>query len=145
MNATPHHVGCAVRQISESAITYARAFGLLRRTRTFDVMSQGVRVCFVELRERFYIELVEPLANPMVLSNFMKVGFYHLCFLVDDLGETRAFLKAQRFTAMNPFQSEAFDGGVCQFFLNPQLQLIEIAQVSATHFEEFFLKNLELR
>ena len=145
MNTTPHHIGCAVRHILDSANTYAHALGLQRRTRTFDVKSQGVRICFVELRERFYLELVEPISSPRGLDNFIKVGFYHLCFLAEDIDEARAFLKVQRFTPMNPFQSEAFDGAVCQFFLSPQLHLIEVAQISSNHFEQLFLNSLEIQ
>jgi hypothetical protein len=143
MNATPHHIGCAVRQIQQSANSFASAFQLARRTHPIAVPSQRVRVSFIELRERFYLELVEPLDGAPVLANFMRVGFYHLCFLVEDIDAARGHLKEQGFTPMAPFVSEAFAGNTCQFFLNPQLQLIELAHMSPSAFDRFFEENLE--
>jgi catechol 2,3-dioxygenase-like lactoylglutathione lyase family enzyme len=142
INATPHHIGCAVKQLEESYATYAGALGLTRRTRAFDVASQRVRVCFVALGERFYLELITPLEGESGLAPFLRVGFYHLCFLVDDLAAAQAHLKARRFFALPVFESEAFAGRRCQFFLSPQKHLIELAEMSAQDFEAFFLANL---
>jgi catechol 2,3-dioxygenase-like lactoylglutathione lyase family enzyme len=142
MNAIPHHIGCAVNQLEDSCATYAFALGLRRRTRSFDVASQHVRVCFVELGNRFYLELITPLNNRANLSSFLRSGFYHLCFLVDDLDAARRQLKAQRFSALPAFESEAFAGGLCQFFLSPQQHLIELAQMSTEDFDKFFCANL---
>lgn len=142
MNATPHHIGCAVNQLEESCATYAGAFGLKRRTRSFDIASQHVRVCFVELGNCFYLELITPLNDKAKLASFLRIGFYHLCFLVDDLDAAREHLKAQRFLALPAFESEAFAGGLCQFFLSSQKHLIELAQMSTNDFGKFFCANL---
>jgi methylmalonyl-CoA/ethylmalonyl-CoA epimerase len=139
---TPHHVGCAVRDLETSSETYRSAFGLERRTRAFDVTSQQVRVCFLELQPRFYLELLSPLDGAASLVPFLRVGFYHLCFLVDDLETARAALTGQRFSALPPFRSEAFAGAPTQFFVNPQLHLIELAQMSPQDFDAFFVDNL---
>ena len=61
MHGSPHHVGCAVDNLSDAVTTYADAFGLRRRTRPFDVSSQRVRVCFLELGHHVYLELVAAL------------------------------------------------------------------------------------
>lgn len=142
MNTTPHHIGCAVGQLESSCETYGDAFGLQRRTRPFNVQSQGVRVCFLELGRHFYLELVTPLTNAATLAPFLKVGFYHLCFLVDDLDAARGRLKALRFSSLPEFSSEAFAGALCQFFVSPQLHLIELAQMSALDFDRVFVDNL---
>lgn len=142
MNATPHHIGCAVIQLEDSCTTYADAFGLTRRTRSFDITSQDVRMCFVELANCFYLELISPLSDKARLASFLRIGFYHLCFLVDDLGTAREHLIARRFFPLQPFESEAFAGNLCQFFLSPQKHLIEIAQMSTPAFSEFFQANL---
>lgn len=141
MNPIPHHIGCAVRDIESSYSTYAGAFGLHKRTRSFDVTSQGVSVCFLELGERFYLELVTPLAADAKLASYFKVGFYHLCFLTDDLEAARSQLKTQRFSPLPAFASEAFAGAPCQFFVSPQLHLIELAQISPQDFAGFFADN----
>jgi methylmalonyl-CoA/ethylmalonyl-CoA epimerase len=142
MNATPHHIGCAVNQLENSCATYADAFDLTRRTRSFDITSQHVRICFVELANSFYLELITPLNDKARLASFFRIGFYHLCFLVEDLGAAREHLIAQRFFPLHAFESEAFDGNLCQFFLSPQKHLIELAQMSTPAFGEFFRANL---
>lgn len=138
----PHHVGCAVPDLEDGCDVYASALGLRRRTRAFDITSQGVRVCFLEMRAGFYLELVMPLSENARLSTCMKVGFYHLCMLVQDLETSRKHLKALQFSPLPSFSSEAFAGAPCQFFLNPQRHLIELAQISAAAFEDFFHANL---
>ena len=143
INAIPHHVGCAVPRVEDAAAAYARALGLQRRTRSFQVTSQSVQVCFLELRNGFYLELVAPVGDNAALMPFLKVGFYHLCSLVDDLEAARQSLKAQRFSALPPFESEAFAGAPCQFFVSPQMHLIELAQMPSRNFDEFFLDNLQ--
>jgi catechol 2,3-dioxygenase-like lactoylglutathione lyase family enzyme len=142
MNTTPHHIGCAVNQLEDVSATYAGALGLKRRTRSLDVLSQQVRVCFVDLGNGFYLELITPLNDQAKLASFLKIGFYHLCFLVDDLEAARENLTAQRFHALPAFESEAFAGGLCQFFLSPQRHLIELAQMSTEEFGVFFFANL---
>ena len=144
MNATPHHIGCAVRQLATSCTTYSRAFGLRRKTRSFEVASQRVRVCFLELGQHIYLELVEPIDGETHLESFLKTGFYHLCFLVENLGTTRERLRALRFAPIPEFASEAFGGALCQFFVSPQRHLIEVAQMSRTDFAAFFNDNLLL-
>jgi catechol 2,3-dioxygenase-like lactoylglutathione lyase family enzyme len=142
ITATPHHIGCAVEKLPETCAVYATTFGLTRRTRAFDVASQHVRVCFVELGDGFYLELISPLDGEAKLASFLRTGFYHLCFLVDDLERARDELRARKFGALPPFRSEAFAERPCQFFLSPQRHLIELAQMSTADFGEFFRANL---
>jgi catechol 2,3-dioxygenase-like lactoylglutathione lyase family enzyme len=143
ISAKPHHIGCAVKQLEDSCATYAAALGLNRRSRPFDVVSQQVRVCFVELGSCFYLELISPLNERAKLASFLQTGFYHLCFLVEDLGRARDYLRGHRYLALPPFESEAFAGNVCQFFLSPQKHLIELAQMSTGEFNSFFSENLD--
>jgi len=141
--AIPHHIGCAVKQLEDSCATYAAALGLNRRSRSFDVVSQQVRVCFVELGSGFYLELISPLNERAKLASFLQTGFYHLCFLVEDLGRAREHLRSHRYVALPAFDSEAFAGNICQFFLSPQKHLIELAQMSTGEFNGFFSENLD--
>ena len=140
--AGPHHVGCAVEQLEDAFATYCGALGLRRRTRPFDVTSQNVRVCFLELAEGFYLELVAPLNAQAQLTSFLDAGFYHLCFLVDDLGAAREHLQAREFFPLPEFASEAFAGAPCQFFMSPQGHLLELAQMRPEDFAQFFRANL---
>src|SRR5262249_59066950 len=111
---------------------YGSALGLSRRTRSFDVTRQDVRVCFVELVNGFYLELIAALNEKARLGSFLKTGFYHLCFLVDDLNAARVQLKEQRFYPLPEIRSEAFAGHLCQFFMTPQRHLIELAEMSSS-------------
>jgi catechol 2,3-dioxygenase-like lactoylglutathione lyase family enzyme len=138
----PHHVGCAVKDIDAAYSSYVDALGALRRTRALEVLSQNVAVCFIELRPGFYLELVAPLNDQARLANYMKAGFYHLCFLVDDLEAQQVKLEDKPFFAFPPFESEAFAGKPCQFFLNPQGHLIEFAEIGPSDFEAFFEAHL---
>ena len=85
MIGAPHHVGCAVHRLADGVATYGAALGLTRRSRPIAVTSQNVEVCFLEITGGFFLELVAPLNERARLSSFLRGGFYHLCFLVDDL------------------------------------------------------------
>jgi catechol 2,3-dioxygenase-like lactoylglutathione lyase family enzyme len=142
MYLTPHHTACAVETLEKALSTYADGLMLTRRSRAFDVSSQGVSVCFLELVSGFYLELVAPHPTQTRLAKYLRTGFYHLCFLTDDLAASRAHLKQRRFTALPAFSSEAFDGSACQFFLSPELHLIELAQTTSEDFNAFFSRNI---
>jgi catechol 2,3-dioxygenase-like lactoylglutathione lyase family enzyme len=141
MNLIPHHVGCAVTDLEKTAKTYLSAFAVKRRTRSFDVQTQGVSVCFLDLGNHVYLELVQSSSHGSKLESYLKTGFYHLCFLVDDLAQWRGRLMRQRFAPLVPFTSEAFGGAACQFFLSPQMHLFELAELSREDFEHFFAAN----
>ena len=93
---------------------------------------------FVELVPHFYLELVHAASDTARLGPYLKTGFYHLCFLVDCLESARAGLKARGFSALPSFPSEAFDGASCQFLINSEHQLIELAEISPSRFDTFF-------
>ena len=143
MNAIPHHLGCAVNSLEDGCATYGGALGFRRRSRQFEIKSQQVSVCFIELRDSFYLELIKPLNDNAKLARFLGVGFYHLCFLVEDLGAAQERLRDEHFFALPAFESEGFDGCLCQFFLNPQMHLIELAQMSMHDFRVFFSANID--
>jgi len=144
MIGTPHHVGCAVQRLQNGIATYAGALGLTRRSRVFDVTSQNVQVCFLEIHDGFFLELVAPLNEQARLSSFLRSGFYHVCFLVEDLAAAEQRLRSRAFQPFPPFASEAFAGAPCQFFLTPEKHLVELAQLSSTHFRDFFHAHLEI-
>ena len=133
-----HHVGCAVRGLDKSVRNYSALIGERRRSRAFDVQSQGVRVCFVELHHDAYLEFVEPTAPESPLEKYLRAGFYHMCFLVEDMAAMRDRL-GRGFRALPAFASEAFGGRECQFVVTPEGHLVEFAEMSrdqfAAHFE----------
>jgi len=91
---------------------------------------------------RAFLELIAALDDRSRLASFLRVGFYHLCFLVDDLGMARHELSTRKFVALPPFASEAFGGRFCQFFFTPHRHLIELAEMSVSDFGDFFGTNV---
>ena len=142
MIGQPHHVGCAVQRLQTGVATYSGALGLRRRSRAFDVVSQNVQVCFLEIQDGFFLELVAPLDEKARQSSFVRTGFYHLCFLVDDLEAAGQRLRKGSFQPLTAFASEAFDGSLCQFFLTPERHLLELAQISGARFRDFLEAHL---
>lgn len=139
MTMRPHHVGCAVRDLETSAATYLHIG--TRRSRTFEVRSQAVNVCFIELGAGLYLELIEGTGEGSPIERYYRTGFYHLCFLVDDLERARAQL-GREFRSLPAFESEAFDGHRCQFLVTPESHLIELAETTLEDFSRFFEANV---
>jgi methylmalonyl-CoA/ethylmalonyl-CoA epimerase len=132
-----HHVGCAVSPIG-AAIDLYEQLGFRRRSRIFEVTEQLVRVCFVELGPATYLELVEPTGPDSPAAHFTATGFYHLCFLVDDLDAAEAFLDGSGLTPLRRTPSEAFAGNPCQFFMTADGHLLECAEMTRAAFDAFF-------
>jgi catechol 2,3-dioxygenase-like lactoylglutathione lyase family enzyme len=146
--ATPHHVGCAVSTLAAGLSVYADGLGLVRRTAAIEVPSQQVRVCFLELAPGFFLELIAPTNDASQLTRYLRTGFYHLCFLVENLDAAAARLSKRRFVGMPPFASEAFANRRCQFFLSPLEHLVELCETTPADFERFlatrFLPEVEV-
>jgi hypothetical protein len=117
--------------------TYVEMLGPRRRSRIFDVSSQGVRVCFIEIGTGAYLELIQGKGLSSPVDRYYRTGFYHVCFLVDDLAGTIAALD-RRFRPLTSFPSEAFDGRKCQFLVTPESHLIELAEMAPGDFRSFF-------
>ncbi|HTR55129.1 MAG TPA: VOC family protein [Kofleriaceae bacterium] len=133
-----HHIGCAVKDLDASLQRYQALLGAsARRSRVFDVPSQAVRVCFVEIAPRSYLELVAATASPSPIERYCRTGFYHLCFLVGDLAATLAAI-GREYRPLPAFESEAFGGRRCQFVVTPESHLLELAETTAESFASFF-------
>jgi hypothetical protein len=131
-----HHVGCAVKSIAAALPAYRPFFPNIGEP--ILVTSQKVRVCFIEMRPGFYLELVEPAAEPgdadgAAVNAFLRKGitYYHNGFLVDDFDAVARDLISQGAKPLPVFHSEAFGGRRCQFFLNTAFHLIEIVEADS--------------
>lgn len=143
LGVKPHHVGCAVKNFQDVSSAFGAGLGFTRRTRPIEVSSQNVSVCFVELSDNFYLELVTAVNGNTGLARYLKVGFYHICFLVENIDAVQEQLIALDYIPFERFDSEGFKGAPCQFFLSPQDHLIELAQLSQEEFHDFFIANLD--
>lgn len=99
-----NHIGVAVPSIEEAAQTYRTLYGANEITAPFDMPSQSVRVCFVNLPNS-QIELIEPLGENSPISKFLEQnprgGQHHICFEVADIWKAKAEMESRGAQVLN--------------------------------------------
>ncbi len=125
-----HHVGCLVESIDESIGIYKNLFAIKNISDKIYIASQGVYVCFVQMGNNEFIELVEPKDEDSVVHRLKQKGFsyYHIGYLVGDIDKTINDLEDKHFKLLNTFYSEAFQMKKCAFLFSPETHLIELIQ-----------------
>jgi catechol 2,3-dioxygenase-like lactoylglutathione lyase family enzyme len=125
-----HHVGCLVENIEESIETYQKLFDTKNISEKIFISSQGVYVCFVEMANNEFVELVQPVDDDSVVAKLRRKGFnyYHMGYMVGDIVKTIATLEGMNFKFVNLFHSEAFGGKRCSFLYTPDMHLIELIE-----------------
>lgn len=140
-----HHIGCAVRDLEASLVHYRALLGSPPCSRVFDIPGQHVRVCFVELSPGSYLELIEG-GEASPVGRYLAAGFYHLCFLVDDLDAAVASLvgtgRNSGWRPMPAFDAPAFGGHRLRYIVTPELHLVEFAEMAPSEFADFFARNV---
>ena len=118
-----NHVGVATPCLATSIALYRDMLGATAIDEPFDLPSQGVRVCFVNMPNS-QIELVEPLGDDSPLINFLKNhpagGQHHLCFEVPDIFAARDDLVAKGATVLNNGEPRIGAHGVLTIFVHPK-------------------------
>ena len=129
IHLTPHHVGCLTDNIERSIASYGQ-IGFQKISEIISISAQGVRVCFVELRRDFFLELVEFPETDEALKKVFKSGntYYHMGYLVKDAEAAAVTLVKQDYQIINRFYSEAFQGRLCIFLYSPEMHLIELIE-----------------
>jgi methylmalonyl-CoA/ethylmalonyl-CoA epimerase len=93
-----NHIGVATPSIEKSVAVYRDLLGATKIHEPFDLLPQGVRVCFVDTPNS-QIELIEPLGEASPLHNFLTKnpagGQHHVCFEVPDIHEAKAEMEAK--------------------------------------------------
>ena len=136
------HIGFVVEKIDEFAqILKAIGFGAL--TRPVADYNNNVNASFVPIggNDDVYLEVLEPLGETSVVSNFLKKtggGLHHLCFEVDDIEKASEELGKIGFRMVSsPALCPAYDenlGRTCEgtskisFFLTANRLLIELLE-----------------
>ncbi len=123
-----HHVGCAVKSIENSLVTYRDILGFKNISQVFHLIDISVDICFVEISPGFFIELIEPIGEKSIVNNYIKKGisYYHLGFKVKNIEATIENLLNQEFREVASVHSPAFDNRLCVFLYSPELHLVEI-------------------
>lgn len=116
-----NHVGVATPSIERSLETYRTLFGAEPSSPPFDLLAQGVRVCFVDAPNS-QIELIEPLGADSPIAKFIEKnpqgGQHHVCFEVDDIEAARAHFEGSGTRILGPTRTGAH--GTPIFFLHPK-------------------------
>lgn len=122
-----NHVGVATPSIAESIAFYRDIMGAQIIREPFDMLSQGVRVCFVETPGQggtagTQIELLEPLGENSPIAGFLAKNpagsQHHLCYEVPDIAEARAWFEGQGKRVLGETRIGAH--GTPVFFVHPK-------------------------
>jgi methylmalonyl-CoA/ethylmalonyl-CoA epimerase len=95
-----NHVGVAVPDMEAARAFYRDSLGATDVGEPFDMIEQGVRVCFVDTPNGgTQVELLAPLGDDSPVSGFLAKnplgGQHHLCFEVPDIEAARAEFEEQ--------------------------------------------------
>ena len=114
------HLGIAVHSIEEALPQWVDGFGLTF-LREEIIEEQKVKVAILA-DEAEHVELIEPLSADSPISKFLEKrgpGLHHTCFLVENIVEALADLKAKGFRLID--ETPKVGAGGCQIaFVHPK-------------------------
>ncbi len=105
------HIAIAVQDIDMSLRVYSNALGFeITGQETLD--SENVKVSFLDCKG-CRIELLEPLSEEGHISKFLrdkKGGVHHICFSVEDIGESIESCRREGMNFIEPAPREGSEG-----------------------------------
>lgn len=117
-----NHVGVATPSIEDSLVLYRDTLGAAVGE-PFNLLAQGVRVCFVDLPNS-QVELIEPLGADSPIHGFLarnpSGGQHHVCFEVEDIIVARDALKAKGARVLGAGEPRIGAHGTPVLFLHPK-------------------------
>ncbi len=125
-----HHVGCVVQNIEESIALYKNSLGFKDCSEVIYVSSQQVNVCFVNVGNNTFMELIEPLDEKSAIAKLLKKkhSYYHIGYLSENFTETLEKLVNKGCHIITIFNSEAFNNKQCAFLYTEEMHMIEIIE-----------------
>jgi hypothetical protein len=126
-----------IADLDAACASYASALELARERGQYGSKSQQSRSASSS-SSRGSIELISPLEHRLAAISGQLLPSL---FLVEDLEAVGAD-ESNRFVPLPAFESEAFGGNLCQFFLSPQAHLVELCQMGEGSFEALFIASL---
>lgn len=131
---TVHHIGYAVQSIEKSLSAY-KGLGYRQISEICDDNTRKVKIVFIQhILSQTVIELISPLTadSPVTgqLDKMKKMASpYHICYEVDDIGESIKSFKKRGFVPIDiPESAPALDGRLVSFLLNKDVGMIELLQ-----------------
>lgn len=129
-----HHIGLVVKNINRHYEDYyKKALGYNELSEIYKDERLGVYVAFINLNNKIYLELVQPIDKNSPVNNFLeKRGqtLHHLCFEVGNLNnECERLRKHNYFITMEPAPAKAFNGRNVAFLMSKdENHLIELLE-----------------
>lgn len=124
------HIGIACRDIEKTKAFYL-AMGYEASSVVEDPI-QHVRICFLANSEAPRLELLEPLDEQSPVARTLEmagVSPYHLCYRVEDIDDTIARLRSQRFLLVSgPVPACAMENRRVAFLFQKNTGLIELVE-----------------
>ena len=132
-----HHIGVATCNIDSTASMYEQ--GGYHRSATIYDSIQNVNICWLTKEGAPTVELLAPQDEKSPVNKTLeKVGIspYHCCYIVDNIEETVAELRKQRYVMVSkPAEAVAFKGSRVCFLFNKNVGLIELVEAPANIIE----------
>lgn len=132
-----HHIGVATNNIDATASVYEQG-GYHRSASIFDPI-QNVKICWLTKKGSPTVELLAPVDEKSPVNKTLEkngVTPYHCCYEVDNIEDTVAELKKQRYVMVSkPAEAVAFKGSRVCFLFNKNVGLIELVEAPANIIE----------
>jgi methylmalonyl-CoA/ethylmalonyl-CoA epimerase len=122
-----NHIGVATPSIADSIIFYRDVMGATHIHDPFDLLDQGVKVCFVDTpthsgMDGTQIELIEPLPGNTSIASFLEKnpngGQHHVCYEVPNIHVAKAWFEGQGKRVLGEPRIGAH--GTLIFFVHPK-------------------------
>jgi len=129
-----HHVGLVVNNIEEHFKKYfCEALGYTEIGPIYKDENIGVYVAFINMNDKIYLELVQPIDIQSPVSNYLKKfgqTLHHLCFEVEDIDAECSRLRGLKYmVTMQPIPAVAFKGKRVAFLMSKEENyLIELLE-----------------
>lgn len=125
-----HHIGYAVKSIKDTADFYIRNGWVLTEECTDPI--QNTIIAFLKKDGFPLIELVAPIDDKSPIEKTLKKGGvspYHICYSVDNIEETVAELRKEKFMPLfKPVSAVALDNHKICYLYNQNVGLIELVE-----------------
>lgn len=129
-----HHIGVVVRNIEGHFQKYfCDALGYQEISETYRDETIGVFVAFINMNDKIYLELVQPIDDKSPVYNYLQKrgqSLHHLCFEVDDINAECERLRSKNYmVTFPPTPAVAFRGRNVAFLMSKdENYLIELLQ-----------------
>lgn len=135
-----HHIGLVVKNIEEHYNRYYySALGFNEISKIFVDKIIGVKVAFINLNNKIYLELIEPIDNSSPVFNFLQKrgsSLHHLCFEVENIHyECERLREFNYLVTLSPTPAVAFDNRKIAFLMSKEENfLIELLEKNEDSF-----------